>query len=144
MIILDKNSLQFRFPDVKQSAGCEISFKRTLRIPDDNKSYSLPPALGDFPLHHVDDYSALPEIYQKRGGVFFPMFQSEAMWINFNGTYPCAVKIAAGKINAVSGKSWSEGLTSHNKIILSPISNHGWMGLMFQKDDPTICSNAFR
>ena len=112
MIILDKNNLQFRFPDVKQSAGCEISFKRTLRIPDDNKSYSLPPALGNFPLHHVDDYSTLPEIYQKRGGVFFPMFQSEAMWINFNGTYPCAVKIAAGKINAVSGKSWSEGLSS--------------------------------
>lgn len=39
------------------------------------------------------------------------MYQSEALWINFSGDYPCAVKIAAGKINAVSGKSWSNGLS---------------------------------
>ena len=45
------------------------------------------------------------------GGVFIPMYQSEALWINFSGDYPCAVKIAAGKINAVSGKSWSNGLS---------------------------------
>lgn len=112
MIILKGNSMQFRFPMVGRSAGCNISFKRTLRIPDDNQRYSLPPSLGNFPLHHVDDFSNLPENYVKRGGIFFPMYQSEAMWISFNGMYPCAVKIAAGKINAVSGESWSEGLSS--------------------------------
>ena len=39
-----------------------------------------------------------------------PMYQSEAMWIYFNGRYPFAVKIATGKINAVSGEEWMENL----------------------------------
>ena len=41
-----------------------------------------------------------------------PMWQAEAMWIHF-GTrydYPFAVKIAAGKINAVCGENWRDGL----------------------------------
>lgn len=40
------------------------------------------------------------------------MYQAEALWINFSGHYPCAVKIAAGKINAVSGEPWSNELGS--------------------------------
>jgi hypothetical protein len=40
------------------------------------------------------------------------MYQAEAMWINFAKDYPCAVKVAAGKINAVSGKSWTNELSS--------------------------------
>jgi hypothetical protein len=38
------------------------------------------------------------------------MAQAEAMWIRFNSKYPFAVKIAAGKINAVSGEAWSPEL----------------------------------
>ncbi len=41
---------------------------------------------------------------------FLPMYQSEAMWINFGGRYPMAVKVAAGKINALTGEPWTEGL----------------------------------
>ena len=39
-----------------------------------------------------------------------PMYQSEALWIRFSARYPCAVKIAAGKINAVSGEAWTAEL----------------------------------
>jgi hypothetical protein len=47
-----------------------------------------------------------------------PMYQSEAMWLNFHSlhmvhhraSYPFAVKVAAGKINAVTGQGWSQGL----------------------------------
>lgn len=38
------------------------------------------------------------------------MYQSEALWINFSGDYPCAIKVAAGKINAVSGEAWTTEL----------------------------------
>jgi hypothetical protein len=40
------------------------------------------------------------------------MYQSEAMWLNFSSPsgYPFAVKIAAGKVNAVTGEDWSDGL----------------------------------
>jgi hypothetical protein len=46
------------------------------------------------------------------GGVVMPKDQSEALWISFSARYPCAVKIAAGKINAVSGAAWTAELQS--------------------------------
>ena len=58
MIELLNNQLIFRFPDVHKKAGCSIDFQRTLRIPDDNREYPLPPGLGAFPLRHVDDFAA--------------------------------------------------------------------------------------
>jgi hypothetical protein len=112
MIELKDNELKFKFPNIHPKAGCNINFQRTLRIPDDNNEYPLPPGLGKFPLHHVDDYEKnLPNKWKKHGGVFLPMYQSEALWISFKGSYPCAVKVAAGKINAVSGQQWSNTLS---------------------------------
>lgn len=112
MIELKDNVLKFKFPNVHPEAGCNINFQRTLRIPDDNNEYPLPPGLGKFPLHHVDDYAKhLPNKWKKHGGVFLPMYQSEALWISFEGNYPCAVKVAVGKINAVSGQQWSNALS---------------------------------
>lgn len=113
MIELLNNQLTFRFPDVHKKAACSIDFQRTLRIPDDNREYPLPPGLGRFPVAHVDDFADnLPDTWRTHGGVFIPMYQSEALWINFSGDYPCAVKIAAGKINAVSGEPWINGLSA--------------------------------
>lgn len=112
MIILEGPQLQFKFRDVKPDASCQITFQRTLRVPDDNQEYPLPPGLGQFPLYHLEDYEKrMPEQWAARGGVFFPMYQAEAMWICFNSEYPCAIKIAAGKINAVSGKPWHNELS---------------------------------
>ena len=41
-----------------------------------------------------------------------PMDQCEALWISFSASYPFTVKIAAGKINAISGEAWTEELQS--------------------------------
>jgi hypothetical protein len=69
--------------------------------------------VGLFPVEHVDDFAnKLPDTWRTHGGVFIPVYQSEALWINFSDDYPCAVKIAAGKINAVSGEPWSNGLSA--------------------------------
>jgi hypothetical protein len=111
MIELKNDSLEFRFPEVHPKARCRIEFQRTLRIPDDNREYPLPPGLGRFPLQHVDDFKEkIPADWVQHGGVFLPMYQTEALWINFHGDYPCAVKIAAGKINAITGKAWRNPL----------------------------------
>jgi hypothetical protein len=41
------------------------------------------------------------------------MWQREAMWLSFRAHQrPHAVKVAAGKVNAVSGEPWEEGLRS--------------------------------
>ena len=113
MITLESNRLSFRFPEVHVEARCSIEFERTLRIPDDGKDYFLPPGLGSFPLRHLDDYAGrLPEDWLQRGGVLAPMHQAEALWIRFEiGSrrsldYPFAVKIATGKICALTGDDW--------------------------------------
>ena len=112
-IELNDNQLVFRFPEVHSNAEVAIEFQRTLRIPDDNRSYHLPPGLGRFPLSRVDDYpDNMPDKWMQHGGVFLPMYQAEALWINFRGGYPMAVKIAAGKVNAVTGEAWKEGLSA--------------------------------
>jgi hypothetical protein len=114
LIELRKDRLTFSFPDVHARAQASIEFQRTLRIPDDGRDYPLPPGLGRFPLCHVDDHaSRVPPTWIRHGGVMLPMYQSEALWLNFNGHYPMAVKVAAGKIDAVTGEAWTEGLHRH-------------------------------
>lgn len=118
MIELKRDALVFTFPEVHPEATLRVDFQRTLRIPDDGSDYPLPPGLGNFPLRHVDDHhDRVPERWLQHGGVMLPMYQSEAMWLNFSssyvslqGTYPFAIKIATGKSNAVSGKPWKEKL----------------------------------
>jgi len=115
MIELKGDRLEFRFPEVHEQAALTVEFQRTLRIPDDGTTYALPPGLGRFPVRHVDDFPAqVPPKWIEHGGVMFPMYQSEAMWVNFSEShfegYPFAVKIAAGKINAVTGDEWNGGL----------------------------------
>ncbi|GMV19871.1 MAG: hypothetical protein AMXMBFR56_80950 [Polyangiaceae bacterium] len=88
-----------------------IRFQRTLRIPDDGRTYPLPPGLGAFPVRRVDDYKdRVPAEWVEQGGVFLPMYQREAMWLSFGSLVPHAVKIAVGKVCALTGKSWSESL----------------------------------
>ncbi len=110
MITLENDVLEFRFPEVHEKARCSIEFQRTLRIPDDDNEYPLPPGLGQFPLRHLDDFAArCPEAWRRRGGVLLPMHQAEALWINFGGsygTYPFAVKISTGKVCALTGDAW--------------------------------------
>ena len=112
MIELQHDQLRFSFPDLHAEAHCTVSFQRTLRIPDDDKTWPLPPGLGRFPIVHVDDYAAnLPSDWYEQGGVAFPMYQSEAMWLSFSRTgYPFAVKVAAGKIDTTTGETWSADL----------------------------------
>lgn len=90
-----------------------ISLVRTLRLPEDGKTHALPPGLGHFPLKRIEDYrDKVPEAWREHGGVFFPMWQREAMWLSF-GPSPrstFALKVASGKVNAVSGGPWSQEL----------------------------------
>ncbi len=115
MIVLDEDNLRFKFSDIHNDAHCEIEFQRTLRIPDDGRHYPLPPGLGRFPLRHLDDYAErLPAHWHRRGGVIAPMYQAEALWINFHSDcdYPFAIKIGTGKRCAITDDSWSNHLNS--------------------------------
>src|SRR6202000_598975 len=81
---------------------------------------SLPALLDYFPLFRVEDYaSCLPEYMQRKGGVFIPMFQREALAILFESTpWPrhsdqsyeelYALRAFAGSVNALSGTECSK------------------------------------
>lgn len=120
MIELKSDKLVVSFPELPLHPCLTIDLQRTLRIPDDGKDYPLPPGLGSFPLRHIDDYAEkVPDRWLKRGGVLVPMWQAEALWVNFRGhyvseratEYPFAIKIATGKISAVTGENWRSGLS---------------------------------
>jgi hypothetical protein len=118
MIYLDDDSLEIRFPELHQNAGVRINFKRTLRLPDNDEVHHLPPELGNFPLRHIEDFDLGENNHlKKRGGIIMPMFQADALWLNFESInendeedYPIAVKIGTGKICAVSGDDWVTSL----------------------------------
>lgn len=129
MIEIQDGTLVCRFSHVHRDAVCEIGFQRTLRIPDDNREHYLPPGLGRFPLEHVDDYAwKLPPAWQTHGGVFLPMYQAEAMWLEFNTEgYPFAVLVAAGKINAVSGETWNGGVLRDDEQNYVVLPEQPWL-----------------
>lgn len=65
---------------LKYDGGLNISFHRTIRMPDDDRLHQLPGSLGAFPLYNVSAYaSQLPENIVQQGGVFLPMWQREAL-----------------------------------------------------------------
>ncbi|AYV81727.1 MAG: hypothetical protein Harvfovirus56_4 [Harvfovirus sp.] len=143
--ILKKDDLDLRFGDAFQrrhgvkeavvkdgvlcfgGAGASVEFKRTLRVPDTEKTYPLPPDLGRIPLQLCEDKS-----------VVLPMRQSEAMWMNFSGGGgSLALKIGVGGINAISGERWGENC---GKLIGSP---QNYVVLPYQKWlDGIICSKT--
>jgi hypothetical protein len=72
MIELQYDRLRFSFRDLHPDAKCEISFQRTLRVPDNDETWPLPPGLGRFPIVHVDDFAAaLPPKWKEHGGAPF-------------------------------------------------------------------------
>ena len=127
MLELNGDTLKFTFPEIHPDAELTITFIRTLRIPDDDKTYPLPPALGTFPLQHVDDHrERVPAKWLEHGGVMLPMYQAEALWIRFTSKnipkrqtrYPFAVKIGTGKISAITGDEWVKVMTEDDYCVV--------------------------
>jgi hypothetical protein len=95
-----------------------VTFERTLRIPDDGREYPLPPSLGHFPVRRVADHAGrVPAAWREHGGVFLPMYQREAMWLNFHAAQwrPNALKVAVGKVNALSGERYHPRLSTREQ-----------------------------
>ncbi|MBM7692014.1 hypothetical protein JOC77_001441 [Peribacillus deserti] len=100
--------------------GLSISFERTLRIPDDDQVYPLPPSLGSFFIYKVEDYlDKVPEKWRELGGYFIGMYQREALWLNFSGS-PHALIVDAGNINAITGNEKEDLLNDADQNYIVP------------------------
>ena len=54
----------------------DISFQRTIRVPDGKGDSELPPGMGTFPLYAVTDYAEkMPREMAAKGGLFLPMYR---------------------------------------------------------------------
>jgi hypothetical protein len=62
-VALHGNTLVLEFPELHRDAVLHVTFQRTLRVPDGEREYPLPPGLGSFPLRAVDELrqDQLPE-----------------------------------------------------------------------------------
>ncbi|KAH7129973.1 hypothetical protein B0J13DRAFT_627109 [Dactylonectria estremocensis] len=92
-----------------------VSFMRTVRVPESDKKYDLPPGLGRFPLFNIAPFShSLPPSMVAKGGFFFPMYQMEAMWIHFHsqGKKRFAIRPYVGGVNGISGETSEGGMAS--------------------------------
>ncbi len=97
--------------DTLRIGSLSITFQRTFRIPDDGRTYPLPPGLGAFPLRRVDDYAGrVPSEWLAKGGVMLPMYRREAMWLSFGGHGWHAIKVNVGKVCALTGERYEPGL----------------------------------
>lgn len=119
--LADDYSSRNSFHSVKDDRGFEVSFERTPRMPDDNRLHQLPGSLGSYELYNVAAFgNRLPAKINEVGGVFLPMWQREAMWLNFTTKcrLKCAVRVFVGRVNAISGAKMEEdpNQSSKNKV----------------------------
>ncbi|KAI8627140.1 hypothetical protein F5Y19DRAFT_477702 [Xylariaceae sp. FL1651] len=108
-------------PNQYNPHGLNIRFQRMIRVPKDANQYKISPkGLGRFPLSKVRDYAAkLPSSIAGKGGVFFPMYQKEAMWIELRLTGPFMIKFYSGGVNVMSCESCLEDRSTKIRPVLA-------------------------
>ena len=150
MLELSGSSLVFHFPEVHPCARVTITFVRTLRIPDNDKTYNCRrPRV--FPVRRSKtSRTRLPEKWKKRGGVMLPMYQAEAMWMKFDGapdrrrgSLPVRDQGGDGQASAITGEPWSKKLR-RERLLRRPKLSHGWTGTWSTRADPAVRGGAAR
>lgn len=117
----------------------KIAFRRTLRVPDDGRTHLLPKSFGRFPVQNIAAYQkkimktgneSLIDMARK-GGVFFPIFQREALWISFDrdakSDVEYKVRVFQGGVNVVTGRKWNDarnGYEDDQDYVLVPPQKH--------------------
>lgn len=128
-VCLGKTAGSQEFDEIIVGRFTRISFHRTLRIPEDGRDYPLPAGLGRFPIHRVEDFAEkVPAKWLLDGGFFIPLYQKEALFLQFDGPdwHPTIAKVCLGKVNAISGKPYSETLSRQNQDYVV-IPNQKWL-----------------
>jgi hypothetical protein len=119
--VIEQTEIRIQDNHLLMGGGLQISFERTLRVPDDGSGHPLPPSLGAFPVYKITDFvDTVPEEWREKGGYFIPMYQREAMWLNFSGSMNALI-INTGNINALTGNGISEKLDREDQnYIVAP------------------------
>ena len=98
----------------------EITFHRTVRVPDGRQPSNLPPSLGRIELYPVSKYAErCPKNWEPQG-YFMALHDTEAMWMSFTPQHPVALLVGAGGINALNGEKLGTTLAKDNYVVAPP------------------------
>lgn len=94
----------------QQDGELELSFARTLRVPENGKTFGAPVLFAPMPLIPVSEHKLhLPSQIAQKGGLLLPMYQREAIALNLNTSMSAsgrtarfAIKVLAGTINVLN------------------------------------------
>ena len=96
-----------------------VSFQRTLRIPDNGRTYPLPPGLGRFPIYRVADFAdRVPPEWHEHGGVFIAMYQREALWLGFHAAAWKPILERLTQVKTISERDTERGEPSQGETSL--------------------------
>jgi hypothetical protein len=118
---------------------------KTKRVPEDGRTYGLPPNMGALPLALARNANQrfVKGEWVGRDVVLMPVANTQAMWFNFtdptrfggyhgaNSSYPFAMIIGTGKVNAISGDELDMALkadavtSTHNYIVTGSLFRPG-------------------
>jgi len=105
---------------MKISESLNITFHRTVRVPDGRQPSALPPSLGQIQVYKVKDYSKNCPKNWESDGYFFSLHDTEAMWMSFSASHPVALLVGAGGINALTGEKLGTKLAKENYLVTPP------------------------
>lgn len=111
--------------------GLIVSFRRIVKVPNEDDRSTIWPEYGCFPLYPVSRYANLPDAIKSRGGWLLPMYresnfhcapesclgeiEKEAMRVCLFGLRQQAIKVYAGGVNVISGKTLMHDGTSEGE-----------------------------
>lgn len=152
------------FVDFRKEIGPEavlgVQLIKTKRIPEDGRKHGLPPNDGALPTKLARNVH--PRFVAKewidRDVVLAPVADTQAMWINFidpssyggfhgaAASYPFALIVATGKVNAIDGKELKLDLRAepdtkkHNFVVTGTLHEAGLQRWLdgYKTDDSTV------
>jgi hypothetical protein len=102
------------------SPSLEVTFHRTVRVPDGRKPSNLPPSLGRMEVFRVKDYADKCPSTWEAEACFVALHDTEALWMSFSTKHPVALLIGAGGINALTGDKLGTTLAKDNYLVTPP------------------------
>lgn len=92
---LSHRTIRLTYKGAYDTEILDVSLRRTIRVPDNDKAYALPPDLGAFPIYSVDRYKGnLPESMVTKGGAFVPIHRESSGF-----AWPLLVLVTFFRIN---------------------------------------------
>lgn len=116
------------YPGNQPCKNLEITFNRTLRVPENGTVYNPPALFSPFPLINVEELKPefLPQL-RRKGGFLIPSFQREALAISFDTRYEFsanfAIRIYAGSVNTVTGETYQQAEVGAQDYVVVPDQN---------------------